>query len=231
MSAKEQPPQPPLPPSEEPGLTSYLPLEELEKMSTLQLLDLVGARMSFLGMPSLDHQLLRQRVEEMEEVQDQAREALENLSEALDKLRSPALRVGTLLALHEDGTAMALVGGGDYVCNLDPDLDPESLTIGMQVTLNEAFAITGCLELDLHGPILKVQETLADGRLRLGQDNGMQDLLVPRGRALADVKIRVGDEVRLDMGQRLAIEILPKSQQQHSVLTEVPETPWSAIGE
>ncbi len=224
------PPTAPSSPHEDPGLGGVLPPEELEQLSTLQLLDLMGARLDFMGLPSQDHLLLRSRVEEMEEVQDQAREALEKLTHALDKLRSPALRVGTLLDLHADGSATALVGGSDYICNVDPSMDTNSLQPGVQVTLNEAFVITGHLDFDSNGPIMKVNEVLADGRLRLGQDSGFADLLVRRSQALKETVIRVGDEVRMDAGQRLAIEALPKSQQEHRLLTNVPETPWSAIG-
>ena len=41
--------------------------------------------------------LLRNRIVEMEELQDQARTALEKLNDAVEKLRAPALRLGTLL--------------------------------------------------------------------------------------------------------------------------------------
>ena len=85
--------------------------DELEKLSTLQVLDLVRARVDFMGVPSQDHLLLRRRVEEMEEIQDHAREALEKLSAALDKLRSPALRVGTFVEMHAEATACVVVAG------------------------------------------------------------------------------------------------------------------------
>ena len=232
MPPENAPPAPPpsSSPGDEPEFSGMLPPEELEKLSTLQLLDLMGARLNFMGMPNSDHQLLRTRVEEMEEVQDQAHDALEKLTHALDKLRSPPLRVGTLLDLHPDGTATALVGGSDYICNLDSAMDISPLKPGMQVTLNEAFVITRHLEFDSNGPIMKVNEILEDGRLRLGQDAGLSNLLVRRSHALKDAVLRVGDEVRLDSGQRLAIEALPKSAQEHRLLTDVTERPWTSIG-
>ena len=127
-------------------------------MSTLQVLDLVQERLKFMGVPSQDHQLLRRRVEEMEEIQDKAREALEKLSNALDKLRSPALRVGTFLEIRPDGTACVMAGGTEYVCAVDPTLDKSALETGTRVALNEAFALIEILGLDTHGPILKVTE-------------------------------------------------------------------------
>ncbi|MDA7643694.1 AAA family ATPase [bacterium] len=207
-----------------------IPVEELDKMSTLQVLDLVQERLKFMGVPSQDHQLLRRRVEEMEEIQDQARETLEKLSNALDKLRSPALRVGTFLEIRPDGTACVMAGGTEYVCAVDPTLDKSALETGTRVALNEAFALIGILGLDTHGPILKVTEVLADGRLRLGQENGAAEGVVKRAPHLRDVLIKEGHEVRLDVTQRIALEVLGKTKRTDRALTEVPPTPWEAIG-
>jgi len=207
-----------------------IPVEELDKMSTLQVLDLVQERLKFMGVPSQDHQLLRRRVEEMEEIQDKARETLEKLSNALDKLRSPALRVGTFLEIRPDGTACVMAGGTEYVCAVDPTLDKSALETGTRVALNEAFALIGILGLDTHGPILKVTEVLADGRLRLGQENGAAEGVVKRAPHLRDVLIKEGHEVRLDVTQRIALEVLGKTKRTDRALTEVPPTPWEAIG-
>ncbi len=204
--------------------------EELEKLSTLQVLDLVRARLEFMGVSSQDHLLLRRRVEEMEEVQDHAREALEKLSQALDKLRSPALRIGIFLEMSSDGVACVLVGGAEYLCQVDPSLDMELLEEGTRVTLNEAFAVTGVLGLDGHGPVFPVAEVLTDGRLRLGQENGVADLLVKRAKKLQGARIKTGQEVRLDAGQKMAMELLKPPKSSARALTEVLPTPWSAIG-
>ena len=208
----------------------YVPAEELDKLSTLQVLDLVRARLDFMGVPSQDHLLLRQRVEEMEEVQDQAREALEKLSHALEKLRAPALRIGTFLDLRPDGCACVLVGGAEYLCAIDPSLDVTRLGEGMRVMLNEAFAVTGVLDSEAHGPIFKVAEALPDGRLRLGQENGVNDVLVKRAPLLTDTLIKPGHEVRLDSGQRIAMEVLGAAKRTERILAEVPITPWESIG-
>ena len=208
----------------------FIPPEEFEQMSTLQLLDLVQTRLEFMGIPCPDHQLLRHRVEEMEEIQDQAREALERLSAALDMLRSPALKVGTFLELREDGTACVLVSGAEYVCTVDPALPINSLEAGMRVTLNEAFSVIGSLGRDTHGPILKVNDVLLDGRLRIGQENGSVEGIVKRAPHLRDVKIKVGHEIRLDATQRIAVEVLGTTKRTERSLTELPATPWESIG-
>src|SRR5437763_8323836 len=89
-----------------------------------------------------DMTLLRRRVEEMEELQDQARAAVEKLSEAVEKLRAPALRLGTLLQKLANGRALVCVNGTEYVCNLDPSVVEPLLETGTRLLLNEAFAVT-----------------------------------------------------------------------------------------
>lgn len=211
-------------------LSGYIPMEELAQMSALQLLDLIRARLEFMGAPTDDLFLLRQRVQEMEELQDQAREALEKLSESLEKLRSPALRIGTLLERREDGTALVLSGGSDYVCNVDPELKDKLPGAGVRVTLNEAFAVTDYLELDANGPVMKVTETPPDGRLRLGQENGLAELLVRRAEVLKDSAIKPGHEVRVDPSQRVALEWFPVKEETNRSLRHVETTPWEAVG-
>src|SRR5207247_2268800 len=96
------------------------------------------------------------RIEEMEELQDQARTAVEKLSEAVDKLRAPALRLGTLLQKLPKSRALVCVNGTDYVCNLDPSIPEASLETGTRVLLNEAFAVTDSIELPfLHAKLFK----------------------------------------------------------------------------
>ena len=71
-----------------------IPQDELEKLSALQLLDLISHKLAVQAYLPSDLARLRRRVEEMEENQDQARAAVEKLSEAVDKPRAPALRLG-----------------------------------------------------------------------------------------------------------------------------------------
>ena len=57
--------------------------------------------------------LLRSRIVEMEEMQDQARLALEKLNDAVEKLRAPALRLGTLLQTLSKDRVLVCVNGTD----------------------------------------------------------------------------------------------------------------------
>jgi hypothetical protein len=107
--------------------------EEAERSSALQLCDAVAFRLRQLGVDASDLMMLRNRVEEIEEMNDQARAAVEQLSAAVDKLRSPALRLGTLIQRINDERVLACVGGTDYVCNVDPALPEAALEAGARV--------------------------------------------------------------------------------------------------
>jgi len=82
--------------------------ERLEEVSAVQMLDLLAQDLAArgAGAPAPAMMILRRRLVEMEEVQDQARTAVEQLTEAVEKLRAPALRLGTLLQRLAKGRAL-----------------------------------------------------------------------------------------------------------------------------
>jgi len=174
--------------------------------------------------------LLRRRVSEMEEIQDEARNAVEKLSEAVDKLRSPALRLGTLLQQLENRRALVCANGTDYICNVDPSLPEASLETGTRVLLNEAFAVTDCFGFDKNGPVVRISETFPDGRIRVGNDTGISDTIVMRSTLLAKEKLKPGLDVRLDINQRVAIEVIGTAKRTDRLLSHIEPLPWHAIG-
>jgi len=201
-----------------------------ERSSALQLCDAVAFRLRQLGVDTSDLLLLRNRVEEIEEMNDQARGAIEQLSAAVDKLRSPALRLGTLIQRIGEERVLVCAGGTDYVCNVDPTLPETALETGARVLLNEAFAVTDTFGLDKNGPVVKIAEVLPDGRLRVGQEAGITDAVVIRSTAISKELLKPGTEVRLDANQRVAVEILGMGKRLDRTLTAVEPLPWSAIG-
>lgn len=204
--------------------------QEIENLSALQLCDVMALRLRQLGLDGKDLFLLRRRVQELEEINDEARAAVEQLSGTVDKLRSPALRLGTLIHRLGDDRAMVCAGGSDYVCNVDPALPDPALETGTRVLLNEAFAVTDAFGLDRSGPVVKIAELLPDGRLRVGQEAGVSDSIVVRSTAIAKETLKPGTEVRLDANQRVAVEIIGMGRRLDRTLTTVEPLPWSAIG-
>ncbi len=204
--------------------------EDVEHLSALQLCDWLSGRLLLAGVDPDALRLLRTRVAELEEVHDEARSAVEKLSAAVEKLRSPALRLGTLLRRLEPDRALVCAGGTDYVCNVDPSLPEEALEAGTRVLLNEAFAVTASFGLDQGGPVTRVAQVLTDGRLRVGQEGGIADAVVVRATAIGKERLKPGVEVRLDANQRVAVEIVGQGRRLDRTLTTVEPLPWSAIG-
>src|SRR6266852_2533122 len=200
-----------------PPLEQVIPEGEMEKLSTLQLVDIISHKLVMQGAIPADMTLLRRRIEEMEEMQDQARSAVEKLSEAVDKLRAPALRLGTLLQKLPKGRALVCVNASDYVCSVDPSVSEVSLETGNRVLLNEAFAVTDSFGFDKNGPVVKVVELLSD-------------LVVIRSSLLTKEKLKSGLDLRLDTNQRVAVEVIGTSKRLDRALSRVEPIPWASIG-
>src|SRR5262245_12792128 len=211
-------------------LSGLLPREELDTLSTLQLIDLIVSKLPQRHPAILDMVYLRERIASMEETTDEARQAIEKMDAIIEKLRSPAFRVGTLLMPIQPDQGHVCVAGTDYVCRVDPQLPLASLQIGQRVLLNEAFAIVQGLGFDRNGPIVRIDELLSDGRLRIGQESGLMPLVLQRSALLSKEKLKPGMEVRLDVNQRVALEVIGMGKRIERSLETVTELPWSAIG-
>jgi proteasome-associated ATPase len=219
----------PSPPDAKPprGILSH---EEMETLSALQLVDLIASELPAQHPSLMDLIYLRDRVAAIEEMNDQARQALEKLDEIVEKLRSPAFRVGTFLMPVDNDKAHVCIGGTDYVCRVDPKIPLVSLQMGQRVLCNEAFAVVQGLGFDRNGPIVRIDELLSDGRLRIGQEAGLMSLVLLRSALLVKEKLKPGMEVRLDVNQRVALEVIGMGKRIERSLETVTELPWSAIG-
>jgi proteasome-associated ATPase len=231
-SKKKGVPSTPKGPSESvsPSLDDLLSREELDRLSALQLVDLIASKLPNRHSTLLDMVYLRERIAGIEEMNFQAQQALEKMDAIIEKLRSPAFRVGTFLMPIEPDKAHVCVGGTDYVCRIDPSIPLASLQVGQRVLCNEAFAVVNSLGFDRSGPIVRIDELLSDGRLRIGQESGLTPTVVMRSSLLAKEKLKTGLEVRLDPTQRVALEVIGVGKRIERSLEHVTELPWSAIG-
>jgi proteasome-associated ATPase len=211
-------------------LNDLLSREQLDSLSTLQLVDLIAGKLPPRHSSILDLIYLRDRVTEIEEMNEQARQAIEKLDAIVEKLRSPAFRVGTFLMAVEPDKAHVCVSNADYICRVDPQMPLSSLQVGQRVLCNEAFAVVQGLGFDRTGPIMRVDELLSDGRLRIGTESGLAPLVLIRSALLLKEKIKPGMEVRVDSNQRVALEIIGVGKRIERSLENVAELPWSAIG-
>jgi len=211
-------------------LNDLLSREELDRLSTLQLVDLISSKLPPRHSSLLDLVYLRERINGMEELNYQAQQALEKLDAVVEKLRSPAFRIGTFLMPVEPDKAHVCVGGTDYVCRLDPQIPLSSVQVGQRVLLNEAFAIVQGLGFDRNGPIVRIDELLSDGRIRIGQESGLTQTVIIRSSLLSKEKLKAGLEIRLDVNQRVALEVIGMGKRIERSLEHVTELPWINIG-
>ncbi|WP_455244384.1 AAA family ATPase, partial [Petrachloros mirabilis] len=123
-----------------------------------------------------------------------------------------------------------VVGGAEYYANVDPRVPVSDLKIGTQILVNEAYAVIKTLGYDRSGPILKLAEAMADGRLRFEQEMGRQSLILQRSSDLTGVELEAGDEIRIDPSHRIAIEKLEDRKADRHLLDEVPKVTWEQIG-
>lgn len=223
-------PQPQRQEAETSPLNDLLSREELDRLSTLQLVDLISSKLPPRHSSLLDIVYLRERIGAMEEMNFQAQQALEKLDAVVEKLRSPAFRVGTLITPIEPDKSHVCVGGTDYVCRIDPQIPLSSLQIGQRVLLNEAFAVVQGLGFDRNGPIVRIDELLSDGRIRIGQEAGMSQTVIIRSSLLSKEKLKAGLEIRLDINQRVALEVIGMGKRIERSLENVSALPWSSIG-
>jgi proteasome-associated ATPase len=204
--------------------------EGLDTLSALQLTDMITQFHPLDSPRRVELGYLRRRIEEIEILNDQARQAVEKLDAAVTKLTQPANRVGTLLNLPKPDTALVVQGGAEFYCAIDPRLSQSKLLVGTRVLLNEAYVVIGDLGFESGGPVAKIQDLLPDGRLRVGQEGGLANTLVQRSAALGKEKLKVGLEVRLDASQRVALEVVEGAQTRDHLLEQVPELPWEKVG-
>jgi proteasome-associated ATPase len=154
----------------------------------------------------------------------------QKLKGVVEKLTAPANRVGLVVAVPGDAAVRLVVGGAEYWAGVDPRLDRNELKVGVQVLVNEAFAVIKVLGYETGGPVLRVVDSLPDGRIRLGQDPGGQSSFVIRSADLTEVEIRAGDEVRVDSNHRVAVERVESKGGRDRLLDETPDVSWEQIG-
>lgn len=181
----------------------------------------------------LRRSILSDEGEFQERVQAIQREAVRihaEMEEQIEQLTSPANRIGTLLGLPKDDIARVIVSGSEYYANLAPELNPTELKKGYSVLLNDAFVVVGELGYSDAGPIVQIADILPDGRIRVGGEPNAQSVVLERGATLADAKLKPGDEVRIDVNFRVAIEHIVTKEADHYALETVPDIPWSKVG-
>lgn len=175
------------------------------------------------------YQLRRQLIDDEQRYQDTRQEILD-LESACEKLTAPANRIGVYLGSPKERIAHVIVSGSSYFSNVDPRIDMDTLRMGSQVLLNEAYVVVGDLGHTDTGSVAKVVDELEDGRIRVGQEPGGQSTVLQRGSEIGEKKVSSGDEVLVDASARVALEVFPKQEARDYFLDEIPDVSWEQVG-
>jgi proteasome-associated ATPase len=160
---------------------------------------------------------------------EEAREQLGVLRDEVEKLTQPPNNFGTVLKVSEDGTVDVLTGNRKLRVSAQPSVEVKKLQIGQEVILNEAFNIIDIRFYEPAGEILRVREVMTDGRVVVIA-HADDERVLNRSDAMADVKLRPGDYVRIDSKTSLILEKLDRPEVEDLVLEEVPDVTYHDVG-
>jgi proteasome-associated ATPase len=160
---------------------------------------------------------------------EEAREQLAVLREEVEKLTQPPNNFGTVLNVSEDGTVDVLTGNRKLRVAAQPSVEVKKLQVGQEVLLNEAFNIIDVRYFEPSGEILRVRETMDDGRVVVIA-HADEEKVLGRSEKMMDVKLRAGDYVRVDAKTSLILEKLERPEVEELVLEEVPDITYSQVG-
>lgn len=162
-------------------------------------------------------------------VLEEARQQLGVLREEVDKLTAPPNNFGTVLQVNVDGSVDVATGNRKLRVSAQPNIEVKQLQIGQEVLLNEAFNIIDVREFEQAGDVVRVRETLTDGRVVVIARADEESVLA-RADAMKDTFIRTGDYVRIDNKTRLILEKMERPEVEELVLEEVPDITYADIG-
>lgn len=156
---------------------------------------------------------------------------IKTLEEAIEKLKSPAHRIGTILGQGEDGLVRLVSGGTEYQAAVVPELmKNEGLKTGDQVALNEGFVVIARLPFPAQGPLAKISAKLAGGQWLVQTATGNTETIVLVREGLDGAELKEGEEIFLDSSQRVILSKLPKRESRTLIEDDYEQVEWSQVG-
>src|SRR5699024_3561718 len=165
------------------------------------------------------------------------------LKDSIADNAQPPFSFGTVLEVHAGRehdpeielpavarpSADILYSGRKMRTHISPLLNPEAVTSGSEVLLDEGLSIVAVLGASPTGETGRVKELLDEHRLVvMGRSD--DEHVVKRAGALQDQRIRVGDAVLVDYRSGYATQVLDISDVQDVMLEEVPDATFEDIG-
>ncbi len=163
-------------------------------------------------------------------VLEESRARIEALREEVEKLSLPPNPYGFFSSINDDdGTINIYVSGRKMKVHVHPEIDVNSMQLGQELVLNEAFNVVEVKGFQVQGEVVYVKEVLDDDRaiVSLRAD---EERVVRFSERLKAEHLRVGDHVLLDTRSGYLLEKLPKCEAEELVIEEVPDVDYTRIG-
>jgi proteasome-associated ATPase len=158
-----------------------------------------------------------------------AREQIVQLKADLERVGDPPNSYATFLRRTEGTTVDVLHNGRRLRVATSADVDLETLMPGTELRLNESLAVVEAVPAQETGSVVLVQEALPDGRV-LVQVAPDDVRAFRRAGSTAEVTIRSGDHVLVDLKAHLVLEQIERAEITDLVLEQVPDTSFAQIG-
>lgn len=185
-----------------------------------------------------DRPKLQEKIYDLRDAFFQAQQAAQQfalktkiLEETIEKLKSPAHRIGTILGPGQQDLYRLIAGGTEYQAMVSPEiLENDTLVAGDQVALNEGFAAIAKLPLPTQGPIARIITRLEDNQWLVSGSTANSETMVVLRKDVDGTKLKEGDEVYLDPYQKVIINRVPKRMVKTEVEDEFQQVDWKQVG-
>lgn len=160
----------------------------------------------------------------------EARDSLVALRDQLDALASPPNTFAVVVGLPGGDLADVASAGRLLRVAVSPDAVADGpLEVGASVLLNEASRVVARVEAARAGEVVRVRETLPDGRVLATTVND-EELVLLLPDALRASALRPGDSLLADRRALVALARVDRSDVEELTLDEVPDVTWADIG-
>jgi proteasome-associated ATPase len=174
---------------------------------------------------------LRDALFHSQQVSQQLALKIKTIEETVEKLKSPAHRIGTVLGEGEDGLYRIVVGGTEYQAEVSPELlENDALKTGDQVALNEGFVAITKLPLPEQGPLVKITSRLVGGQWLVSGASAGSETIASNHPDLDMSSFKEGEEVYLDPNQKVILGKLPKRESKTFIQDDYIEVDWKQVG-
>ncbi|MFZ4517612.1 MAG: proteasome ATPase [Microthrixaceae bacterium] len=160
----------------------------------------------------------------------EARDHIAALRDEVEKLTQPPSAYATLLGVNDDGTVDVQASGRKMRVEVSPQVDPEELSRGAEVVLNDAYNVVMVRSSEVAGETVTLKEVLEGGRRALVVGRADEERVAELADQLVGTKLRAGDSLLMDPRSALLLERLPKPEVEELVLEEVPDISYEDIG-